>query len=207
MCNRRRERGVSLIEMLIAMALGLLVLTGVLQLMNQLVDGNTATIKVTRLAQDTRTVMDIIIQDLRRAGSFPEAVNDLGDSQRFLQDQPPAPRIDGEILKPGQPGSSISYAYRESDGKLTQGKFSLDAKAGSIQMHTGTASAPETITDPAFIHVTALSFLPSRSESRSGPVQQEQIAIEVRLVARLKSEPTVERQLVDRVVLRNPVLK
>ena len=207
MCNRRRERGVSLIETLIAMALGLLVLTGVLQLMNQLVDGNTATIKVARLEQDTRTVMDINIQDLRRAGSFPEAVRDLGDPQRFLQDQPPAPRIDGEALKSGQPGSSISYAYRESDGKLTQGKFSLDGKAGSIQMHTGTASASETITDPTFIEFTALSFLPHLSKSQSGRLDQAQIAIEVRLVARLKSDPTVERQLLDRVVLRNPVLK
>lgn len=204
---RRHERGISLIETLVAMALGLLVLAGVLQLMNQLVDGNTSTIKVARLEQDTRSVMDVIIQDIRRAGSFPEATRDLGDPKRFMQDQPPAPLIDGEPLRFGQSGSSITYAYRESDGKLIQGKFSLDAKAGSVQMHTGTASAPETITDPAFMNVTTLSFTPTISVSQSGTLQEVQTAIEVQLVTRLKSDAAVERQLIDRVVLRNTVLK
>ena len=48
----RNEAGISLLETLIAMALGLLVLAGVLQLTNQLVAGNTAMIQVTRLEQD-----------------------------------------------------------------------------------------------------------------------------------------------------------
>jgi hypothetical protein len=43
--------------------------------------------------------------------------------------------------------------------------------------------------------------------TQSGGVQETQMAIEVRLVARLKSDPAVERQLVDRIVLRNPVLQ
>lgn len=205
--KRHGERGISLIETLIAMALGLLVLTGVLQLMIQLIDGNTQTIKVTRLEQDVRTVMDIIVQDLRRAGSFPESVRDLGDAKRFLQDQPPLLLIDGEAPRSGQSGSSVTYAYRESDGKLTQGKFALDVKAGTVQMHTGTAAAPETITDPAFMNVTTLSFVPTLSTQPSGALQAELIVIEVRLAARLKSDPSVERQLVDRVVLRNVVLQ
>lgn len=205
--GRQRERGISLIETLIAMALGLLVLAGVLQLMNHLVEGNTTTIKVARLEQDTRTVMDIIVQDLRRAGSFPEATRDLGDPVRFLQQQPMAPLIDGEALQTGRSGTSIAYAYRESDGKLIQARFSLDAKAGTVQMHTGSASAAETITDPAFMNVTALSFTPSMSIQQAGSIQVAQAAIEVRIVARLTSEPAVERQLVDRIVLRNAVLQ
>lgn len=93
--KRSCQRGISLIETLIAMALGLLVLAGVIQLMSQLVDGNTATIRTVRLTQDTRTVIDIIVQDLRRAGSFPEAAPDLGDLSRYIQDQPAPPLIDG----------------------------------------------------------------------------------------------------------------
>ncbi len=205
--GRRGERGISLIETLVAMALGLLVLVGVLQITNQLVDGNAATIKTARLEQDTRTVMDIIVQDLRRAGQFPEAANDLGDVNRFLQDQPMSPLIDGEPLQTGKSGSSVAYAYRESDGKLVQARFSHDAKAGTVQMHTGTASAPETITDPTFMTVTDLSFQPTLATAQAGKHQIEQVAIEVRINTRLKSDPTVERQLVDRVVLRNGVLQ
>jgi len=205
--KRHRERGISLIETLIAMALGLLVLTGVLQLMSQLIDGNTHTLKVARLEQDVRTVIDVIVQDLRRAGSFPESVRDLGDAKAFLQDQPPPPLIDGEVLRPGQSGSSVTYAYRDSDGKLTQGKFAWDSKAGTVQMHTGTAAAPETITDPAFMNVSTLSFVPVMNLQQSGALQAEAVLIEVRLAARLKSDTSVERQLVDRVVLKNVVLQ
>ena len=204
---RRTERGVSLIETLIAMALGLLVLAGTLQLVNHLVQGNMTTVQVIRLEQDTRTVLDIIIQDLRRAGSFPEAARDLGDASRFLQTQPPAPLIDGDAIQFDKAGSALTYAYRESDGKLTQAKFSLDAKAGTVLMHTGTASAPETITDPNVMTVTALSFLPTLATSRAGPLEASQVTMEVRIKTRLKSDPSIERQLSDRVVLRNPILE
>ena len=205
--GRCRERGITLIETLIALALGLLVLTGVLQLTNQLVAGNTAIIQVTRLEQDTRTVMDIIVQDLRRAGHFPEAGYDLGDAHRFLQNQPAAPLIDGEPMQSGRVGASIAYAYREADGKLIQARFSHDAKAGTVQMHTGSASAPETVTDPAFLTVTALSFEPTLVTAQSGTLAAEQAVVEIRLSTRLKSDTTVERQLIDRVVLRNPGIR
>ncbi|MFW9610716.1 MAG: type II secretion system protein J [Fluviibacter sp.] len=203
----RNEAGISLLETLIAMALGLLVLAGVLQLTNQLVAGNTAMIQVTRLEQDTRTVIDIIVQDLRRAGHFPEAGSELGDMHRFLQNQPTAPLIDGEAMRTGKAGASIAYAYRETDGKLIQARFAHDAKAGTVQMHTGSASAPETITDPAFMVVAALSFQPTLAVANAGSMSVEQTTVEVRIVTRLKSDPTVERQLVDQVVLRNPLLR
>lgn len=203
----RNEAGISLLETLIAMALGLLVLAGVLQLTNQLVAGNTAMIQVTRLEQDTRTVIDIIVQDLRRAGHFPEAGSELGDMHRFLQNQPTAPLIDGEAMRTGKAGASIAYAYRETDGKLIQARFAHDAKAGTVQMHTGSASAPETITDPTFMVVAALSFQPTLAVANAGSVSVEQTTVEVRIVTRLKSDPTVERQLVDQVVLRNPLLR
>ena len=204
---RYQARGISLIETLIAMALGLLVLAGVLQLTNHLVAGNTATLNVVRLEQDTRTALDIIIQDLRRAGSFPEAARDLGDASRFLQDQPAPPLIDGAPLQAGKAGTSIAYAYREADAKLVQARFSHEAKAGTIQMHTGTASAPETITDPAFMLVTSLSFVPGVLVNQTGSLLGNQAVIEVRISTRLKSDASVTRALSDRVVLRNTVFE
>lgn len=206
-CCRRGERGITLIEILIALALGLLVLAGVLQLMNQLVAGNTATLTTVRLAQDTRTIMDMIVQDLRRAGQFPEAGRDLGDPVRTLQDQPAVPEIDGQPLQSGKTGESISYSYRESDGKLVQARFMRDAKTGTVQMHTGTAAAAETITDASVMTVTDLTFTPALVEAGAGQLTAHGIAIEIRISTRLKSDPAVERQLTDRVVLRNITLK
>ncbi len=204
--NRRSQRGISLVETLVAMVLGLLVLGAVLQLTNRLVAANTATIQLARLEQDTRTVMDIIIQDVRRAGQFPEASGDLGQIQTFLKDQPAAWLIDGEPIQSGKPGSTLAYQYREADGKLVQARFSLDAKSGSVQMHTGSASAAETITDSAFMTVTELRFVPHLVVSHAGTLQTSQLLLEVHLGTHLKSDAATVRELTDRAVLRNPHL-
>ena len=201
----RDQRGFTLLETLIAMALGLIVLAGVLQFMSRLVEGNTTTLKVTRLEQDVRTLMDMMVQDIRRAGQFPEAISDIGAPAKFVIDQPALPAIDGEALYAGLRGSSLTYAYREADGKLVSGRFTHDAKAGTILMHTGTAAAPETITDPAFMSVTELEFQAAIAQASAGSMAMSIPSLQIRIVGRLKSDPTVERVLVDRITWRNSV--
>lgn len=201
----RAQRGFSLLETLIAMTLGLMVLASVLQFMSRLVEGNTTTLKVTRLEQDVRTLMDMMVQDIRRAGQFPEAISDIGVPAKFVMDQPAVPAIDGQAFYAGQRGSSLTYAYREADGKLVSGRFTHDAKAGTILMHTGTASAPETVTDPAFMTVTELDFQAALAQISAGDMSMSVPSLQIRIVARLKSDPTIERVLVDRITWRNPV--
>lgn len=201
----RDQRGFTLLETLIAMTLGLMVLAGVLQFVSRLVEANTTTLQVTRLEQDVRTLMDMMIQDIRRAGQFPEAGADLGVPIKFLTHQPAEATIDGKPFSNSQSGSALTYTYREADGKSVRGSFSHDAKAGTILMHTGTASAPETISDPAFMTVTQLEFQASVAQASAGSMVLAIPSLEVRIVARLKADPTVERTLVDRITWRNPV--
>lgn len=204
--NRRCQSGITLLETLIAMMLGLVVLAGVLQFMSRLVEGNTTTLKVTRLEQDVRTLMDMMVQDIRPAGQFPGAVSDLGVPIKFVTDQPSLPAIDGKTLYDGQRGSSLSYAYQEADGKVVSGRFGHDAKAGTVQMLTGTASAAETISDPAFMTVSELIFIGDSTQVQAGRLNVALPSVQIRIVARLKSDPTVERVMVDRVTWRNPLV-
>ena len=208
--NLQHQRGISLVETLVAMVLGLLVLGAVLQLTNRLVEGNTAAIQLARLEQDTRTVMDMIVQDVRRAGQFPEAAGDLGQvPAAFLNDQPAPWQLDGEMIQSGKSGTMLAYQYREADGKLVQARFSLDTKNGAVQMHTGSASAAETITDATFMTVTELRFLPHLVVSKAGTTQAleaSQLMLEVHLRTRLKSDAATVRELTDYVVVRNPHL-
>ena len=202
----RAQSGFSLLETLIAMTLGLMVLTGVLQFVSRLIEANTTTLQVTRLEQDVRTMMDMMIQDIRRANQFPEAAADLGSPVKFVVDQPAVPMVDGKPFNAVQTGTMLSYAYREADGKLVSGSFSHDAKAGTILMHTGTASAPETISDPAFMTVTQLQFEPVLAQAQAGKLNMSLPSIQIRIAAHLKADPAVERILVDRVTWRNPVV-
>ena len=202
---RHAERGISLLETLIAMALGLLVVAGVLQFVARLVEGNTSTLKVTRLEQDVRTLMDIMLQDIRRSGHFSESGSDLGAPVKFIQDQPTAPMIDGQPLRDGLVGSSMTYAYRDTDGKLVSGRFAHDVKAGTILMHTGTASAAEAISDAAFMNVTELQFRSEVTQAKVSGLNLSMPSVQIRIAARLKSDSTIERTLVGRMTWRNPV--
>lgn len=204
--RRSAQQGISLLETMIAMVLGLAVLAGVLKFMGVLTESNTTLLKVTRLEQDLRTVMDIMLQDMRRANQYPQAVSDLGQPARFIQHQPTPPQIDGQPFASGQSGSQISYAYQEADGKLISGRFSHDAKAGTVLMHTGTASAPETITDPAFMQVTALRFQAEQATVKAGAIHLSIPSVEITLIGQIKGSPEMERTLVDRVTWRNPVV-
>lgn len=201
---RDRQQGISILELLIAMVLGLTVLAGVLQMTSLLMESNRSTLQVTRLEQDLRTVMDIMVQDIRRAGGFPAAAADLGQPARFVQNQPAPPMIDGEGLREGLSGGSISYGYRESDGKLTSGRFTHDAKAGTVLMHTGTAAAPETITDPAFMHVSTVQFQADVMSVSRGDLTLILPAVHITLTGHLKTAPDIERHLESRVTWRNP---
>jgi Tfp pilus assembly protein PilW len=194
------------VETLIAMVLGLAILAGVLKLMGMLTESNTTLLTVTRLEQDLRTVMDIMLQDMRRANQYPQSVADLGNPGQFVQSQPSLPQIDGQPLQSGRSGSLISYAYQEADGKVISGRFSHDTKAGTVLMHTGSASAPETITDPAFMQITQLVFKADVTSVRAGTVNLMLPVVEITLTAQLKASPEIQRTLVDRVSWRNSLV-
>lgn len=66
--NHSRQRGFSLIELLIALATGLTLLAGVLGVFSATVSSQGYNLGSTRLNQELRTVMDLAARDIRRAG-------------------------------------------------------------------------------------------------------------------------------------------
>jgi prepilin peptidase dependent protein B len=66
--NHKRQTGVTLIELLIGMLVGLVVIAGGINVFITSVKGQTDNIKLSRLNQDMRTMMDIMARDIRRAG-------------------------------------------------------------------------------------------------------------------------------------------
>lgn len=64
----RRQTGVTLIELMIGLAVGLIVISGALFLLASLTQDNRRLLVETRLNQDLRAASDLIARDLRRAG-------------------------------------------------------------------------------------------------------------------------------------------
>jgi len=63
----KNQRGLSIVELLVGVAVGLFILTGTLQLFADYVNNNRKLLLETRVNQDLRAAADLIARDLRRA--------------------------------------------------------------------------------------------------------------------------------------------
>ena len=69
-CGRiKRQRGLSLVEMMVGIAIGLIVVAGATVLAATQLGENRRLIAETQLQQDMRAALDIVTRELRRAGS------------------------------------------------------------------------------------------------------------------------------------------
>ena len=68
------QKGVTLIELLIAMVISLIVSTAMVMLMANTMSSGTQTIQMTRLTQDLRAAIQIMSRDLRRSSYTSEAI-------------------------------------------------------------------------------------------------------------------------------------
>jgi prepilin-type N-terminal cleavage/methylation domain-containing protein len=75
--SRARQPGFSLIELMIAIALGLIIITGVVYLTSGTIRTNIETLRTTRLDQELRGVLLMLNRDLKRAGHYANSGNVL----------------------------------------------------------------------------------------------------------------------------------
>lgn len=74
---RRRQVGLSVIELLVGLAVGLFVVGGAAKLFVDYIGSNRNLLLETRVNQDLRAAADLIVRDLRRAGYWADSVNGL----------------------------------------------------------------------------------------------------------------------------------
>jgi prepilin-type N-terminal cleavage/methylation domain-containing protein len=75
-----RQNGLTLIELMISIALGLVVLSSLVFLIGSSMSSNAQQLKTTRLNQELRALMHLMVRDLRRAGGFAHAAEAIGFS-------------------------------------------------------------------------------------------------------------------------------
>jgi Tfp pilus assembly protein PilW len=123
----KRVAGFSLVELMVAMALGLIVLGAVIALVLSIIRSNNQTIQTTRLTQELRATASVIAADIKRARG-------VGDPLAAAKQGNPFATIflDGAANPPdGTVGSCVSYGYAGASGggfhviRLDNGKVSL----------------------------------------------------------------------------------
>lgn len=72
-CASRRQRGLSIVELLVGVAVGLFIVGGAVKLFVDYLSDSRRVLLETRVNQDLRAAADLLVRDLRRAGYWQEA--------------------------------------------------------------------------------------------------------------------------------------
>lgn len=157
-----RERGLSIIELMVGVAVGLLVVVGASKLFADYVVGNKRLMLETRVNQDLRAAADIVARDVRRAGYWNNALKGVwstGSSSIVLN---PHASGSGQVTSTA---TSVSYSYaRNADDTLDSNEyagFRLQSVAGvdTLQMQDGQNNW-QSVTDPGTVRVTTFAVTP-----------------------------------------------
>jgi type IV pilus assembly protein PilW len=202
---------------MVALAIGLAVMAGVLGLVTNSLRANSESVKTMRLNQEMRAALDLMVRDIRRAGYRQNYTTLIGSVA-------PGAVLDNtvQIL---DSGGRIQFQYDlNDDGTLSTSteSFGFRLSGGAIQYTINAlADTPvwQSLTDPNVITVTALSFclwsaataptacptdVPSDAKvTLTGSAQVSVFNVRITLRAQIKNDASTLRQLTDNVRVRN----
>jgi type IV pilus assembly protein PilW len=217
--NLKSQFGFGLIEMLISTALSMLAVTVMVILMANTLGTGAKTIQMSRLSQELRASLQLMSRDLRRANYHSGFLNCFANANC---------RSDLNItayvntIQINAAGNCFWYWLdRDSDADLSNDavggfRHATINGVGVLQMRISGNSAAncddgtdwELITDPGIVDITSLiiSNADSYTESLSaaGDVQVVE-KIRLSINGRMASNPSVQKELQDLILVRNDI--
>jgi len=187
MLLRKKQSGVTLIEMMIAMVIGLIVLAAAITIFIITIKANSDNVKMIRLTQELRSVMSLVTRDIRRTGYWAGTVS----TNTYLSTwnngvtagNTLAMSYDANWQGDADAGDSFSYTLDGNEMKLTLN------------------GAQSSLTDSGVVTVTGLSFDVTKLTLTGAEVRN----VKVTIIGQLKSDASVSRTLVETVKVRNDV--
>lgn len=161
----RQQHGLSLVEILVALVLGLLLVSAVATLLVSHIAEHRRMLAEVRLMQDLRAAADLVTRDLRRAGYWGRAEQAVADGTQ----PPPPPNPYAGVWPDAQAGTTaaLGYSYSRDDAEDGQSSsnerfgFRLNARTHVLEMRLGGAAITpdagdswQPLTDPNAILVT-----------------------------------------------------
>lgn len=157
-CARRSQHGLSIIELLVGVAVGLFIIGGAIKLMVDNLVSNQRMVMETRINQDLRAAADLIARDLRRAGYWRNAPSGVFSAG--------APTV---IANPygavNLASNEIDYSFsRDADAAISDAEAAgYRLNGGAVQMLRSTPATGnwQPLTDPNTVTVTGFTITPN----------------------------------------------
>ena len=211
-----RQRGLSLVELLVGTAIGLfLVAIGVTLLSGHLRQQRALTLE-SRLMLDLRACADLIGRDLRRAGFWGDAAAGVWRSGAGAVASNPYTAI----APAAAASDTVTFGFSRDDTENQQldsnERFGFRLRKGVVEMMLGDGNW-QALTDSTSLTVTAFEVTPRSQEvalerfctspcplnSSSCPPRQQVRSLDVAMTARSANDAGMQRSLRSSIRLRN----
>jgi prepilin peptidase dependent protein B len=219
---RSSQRGLSLVEMLVGVAVGLFLIAGAATLFVANLGSSRKMLVEARLNQDLRAAADLISRDVRRAGYWARAIDGT------IAQPASAATVPNPYSVVAASGPQIVYTFSNAASSGAENNI-VDANenfgyrlvtaggVGTVQMMLSTGNW-QTVTDPAAVNVTQLTITPTETPiaigsfcatpcSASAPCAVPPVLTirqyDITLVGAAANDPAVQRTLQTRTRMRN----
>jgi type IV pilus assembly protein PilW len=207
---RRRQRGLSVVEMMVGVAVGLFIVAAATMLISTQLVENRRLLVETQLQQDLRATADIVTRELRRAGARDsESVAGI-----WYLGTNATPNTRADVSPTGGPATSVSYRYyRDALRDAPLSGFTLD---GGILKSNIAGSGDQELTDARVLKITDFTVTPQNGPAVQLPCPKVCTdgtqncwptitvrELEVVITGEAVNDPSVKRTVRSNVRLRN----
>jgi prepilin-type N-terminal cleavage/methylation domain-containing protein len=206
------QRGLSLVELMVGVAIGLFILAAATLMVGNQLSDNRRLLLETQLQQDMRASLDIMTRQIRRAGGW-----DNNESLSLVAAEGSASQgsyiADRKAIEINPAGDEISIVYWLN--RLDNGVWGFRLRGGVVQTRLARGGWQD-LTDANVIRVTSLKFTPISSTSEAVTCHKlcpdgttncwprvSVRAFRINLQAEAVSDPQVKRQMQATARVRN----
>lgn len=196
--NKASQRGVSLVELLVTLVIGLIVIGASTTVFIGTLGANSSQMRISRLNNELRTAMTYVSRDLRRAGYNNWTVAQL-EARDFTNSGQAVPVM-------GAAAAAVSYDINNNGGTQRYG-FQL-SNDGVIQAQID-AGGWNNLTDPSVVQITAFTITDRSPAAISPTGAAASVTVPVftiEITGRLTSDNTITRTIRETIRPRNVVL-
>jgi prepilin peptidase dependent protein B len=159
----KKQTGFTLIELMIALVLGLIILSATIGIYITTVKGSTDTINSARLNHDLESIMLLMVNDIRRAGYWGGAIVGVDSSTNpftigaanIQTTTPGCVLYSYDANSDGTPNSREYYGFKLKDGAISMRSFDTAETTTDC-----TGSGWSTFTVQESVNITSLTFTP-----------------------------------------------